>query len=155
MPRPPCCRRVAGKPACCLFKPAGVPGWSLPEVRLQVDELEALRLADLEGLYQEEAARKMKVSRPTFGRIVESARKKVAEALIEGKVLRIEGGVVEMAAMRKFECAACRRGWEVPFGTGRPQACPKCGSRNIHRAGRCPATAGAGGGRGRCFRGGR
>jgi len=61
-----------------------------------LDELEALRLADLEGLYQEQAAEKMGVSRPTFARILESARKKVAEALVKGKGLVIGGGPVKV-----------------------------------------------------------
>lgn len=170
MPRPPCCRRVAGAPACTLFKPAAIPGRSLAEVVLQVDELEALRLADLEGRYQEEAAVLMNVSRQTFGRIVESARRKVAEALILGKALRIEGGKVEMAQTRSFTCHACRTTWEVPFGTGRPESCPQCRSANIHRSGACAraeATAAVSAGalpapgadpgrrRRRCFRGGR
>ena len=64
----------------------------LEEVVLTIDEFEAVRLADLEGLYQEQAAEKMNVSRQTFGRIIESARKKVAEALVQGKALKIGGG---------------------------------------------------------------
>ncbi len=76
------------------FKPAGVPGRALEEVVLSLDEAESIRLADLEGLYQEAAALRMAVSRQTFGRIVESARRKVADAIINGKLLRIEGGEV-------------------------------------------------------------
>jgi predicted DNA-binding protein (UPF0251 family) len=64
----------------------------LAEVVLTLDELESLRLADLNGLYQEQAAGKMKISRPTFSRVVEQARRKVADALIHGKALRIETG---------------------------------------------------------------
>jgi uncharacterized protein len=63
-------------------------------VTLTLDEVEALRLADLQGLYQEQAAEQMKISRPTFARIIEEARRKVAEALIHGKALRLEGGAV-------------------------------------------------------------
>ena len=74
---------------------------------LAVDEFEALRLADYEGLYQEQAAERMRISRQTFGRIVEAARKKVAQALVEGLALRIEGGEIEMAKMRAFECGDC------------------------------------------------
>lgn len=175
MPRPHCCRRVAGAPVCTLFKPAGTPGRSLAEVVLQVDELEAIRLADLEGRYQEDAAVLMNVSRQTFGRIVESARRKVAEALIQGKALRIEGGTVQMTQTRTFTCQACRNTWEVPFGTGRPEGCPQCRSASFHRSGprgwgagavaaaaAAPLAAGApsalpgpGAGRRRCFRGGR
>ena len=98
MPRPKCCRRVAGMPRCKVFKPAGIPACSLQEVVLTVDELEAVRLADLQGLYQEQAARQMNVSRQTFGRIIESAHRKVAETLVEGKALRIEGGEIECRA---------------------------------------------------------
>jgi predicted DNA-binding protein (UPF0251 family) len=115
------------------FKPRGVPVSQLEEIRLSVDELEALRLADLEGLYQEEAAARMNVSRPTFGRIVEAARRKVAEVLVKGRALRIEGGVVETPALRQFACARCRHRWPEPFGTGRPKACPACGGGDFQR----------------------
>ena len=66
---------------------------TLEEVVVAVDELEAMRLADVDGLYYEEAADRMGVSRRTFGRIIDSARKKVTQALIQGMALRIEGGV--------------------------------------------------------------
>ena len=134
MPRGKRCRRVSLLPNCQLFKPAGVPAGSLTEVVLAVDEFEALRLADHEGLYQEKAAERMGVSRQTFGRIVESARKKVAQVLVEGLALRIEGGNVEMAEMRAFQCADCGHAWEVPFGTGRPAECPACQSKSFKRA---------------------
>jgi len=105
----------------------------------------------LEGLYQEQAAERMGVSRPTLGRIVESARRKVAEALIRGKVLRIEGGRIELAQTRRFKCYGCQHAWELPCGTGRPEGCPHCKSRNIHREG---VGRLAGVGRGRGCRGG-
>lgn len=83
-----------------VMKPAGVPAGSpareLEEVLLGFDEAEALRLADLGGLYQEAAARSMGVSRQTFGRIVETARHKVADAVLNGKALRIEGGEIKI-----------------------------------------------------------
>ena len=94
MPRPFCQRRIAFVPGVTYFKPAGVPLRGLEEVVLSLDELEALRLADLEGLYQEQGAREMGVSRATFARIVESARRKVALALTKGSALRLEGGPV-------------------------------------------------------------
>jgi predicted DNA-binding protein (UPF0251 family) len=149
---------VAGLPRCNVFKPAGIPACSLEEVILTVDELEAVRLADLQGLYQEQAAQEMNISRQTFGRIIESAHRKVAETLVQGKALRIEGGVIEVAETRSFTCYDCQHAWEVPFGAGRPQECPKCKGLNIHCA---PEDRGAGrgqrgcGGRGRCHRGGR
>jgi predicted DNA-binding protein (UPF0251 family) len=76
------------------FRPVGVPLKELKEVVLTLDEIEAIRLADSEGLYQEAAAASMNVSRQTFGRIVQSARGKVADILSQGKALRVEGGVV-------------------------------------------------------------
>ena len=147
MPRPRCCRRVGGPPNCMLFKPAGVPAFSLTEVVVTIDELEAIRLADLEGLYQEQAAERMNVSRQTFGRIVESARRKVAQALVEGLLLRIEGGEIEMVNMRTFRCHDCQHAWKLPYGTGRPGECPECKSRNIHRAEEERGPSGSGRGR--------
>ncbi|OQA24447.1 MAG: hypothetical protein BWY59_02199 [Verrucomicrobia bacterium ADurb.Bin345] len=94
MPRPFCMRQVGFVPGVTYFKPAGVPLRVLAEVVVTLDELEALRLADLQGAYQEKAAEQMKISRPTFARIVESARRKVADALINGKAIRVEGGPV-------------------------------------------------------------
>jgi uncharacterized protein len=101
MSRPVCCRRVQCAPACTYFKPRGVPLCELEEVCLGLDELEALRLADLEGMYQEQAAERMHVSRPTFARIVEAARRKVAEAVVLGRALKLEGGNVRMRRPRK------------------------------------------------------
>ena len=154
MARPRNCRRVGSIPESNYFKPRGIPLSMLEEVILAVDECEAIRLADLEGLYQEQAAEKMKVSRQTFGRIIESAHKKVAEALVKGKALKIEGGEFEMAPMRKFRCSDCQHSWELPYGTGRPGNCPSCKSGNIHRVqeDRGPAR-GFGGEQGRCCRG--
>lgn len=134
MARPFCCRRVAGKPESNYFKPRGVPLLSLDEVTMTVDEFEALRLADLEGLYQEQAAERMGISRPTFGRIIESAHRKVADALVGGKALKIEGGEVTVLGQRLFGCNECQRTWNVAYGAGRPAGCPQCQSANICRA---------------------
>jgi uncharacterized protein len=76
------------------FKPIGRKMCEIDVVVMTLDEFEALRLADLDGLYQEKAAVEMGISRPTFSRIIESAHRKVADALVHGKVLRIEGGAV-------------------------------------------------------------
>ena len=133
MARPVNCRRVASMPQSDYFKPRGIPLSMLDEVVLTVDEFEAIRLADLEHLYQEQAADKMKVSRQTFGRIIESAHKKVAEVLVQGKALKIEGGEFEMASTRKFKCYECQHSWELPYGTDRPESCPSYKSSNIHR----------------------
>ena len=92
MVRPHRCRRVTLEPNVTYFKPRGIPLVDLEEVILQVDEFEAVRLKDLEGLEQESAAKKMDISRPTFQRLVVSARKKIANALVHGKAIKIEGG---------------------------------------------------------------
>src|SRR4030066_298945 len=92
MSRPFKCRRVAYMPDVTYFKPAGIPLRDLEEVRLSIEEAEALRLKDLEGLEQEQGAEKMNISRPTFQRILASARQKVADALLNGKAIRIDGG---------------------------------------------------------------
>ena len=146
MARPFCCRRVAGEPESNYFKPRGVPLLSLDEVTMTVDEFEAIRLADLEGLYQEQAAERMGISRATFGRIIESAHRKVAGALVGGKALKIEGGEVAMLGQRLFRCNACQHTWSVAYGTVRPAECPQCKSSNICRA---AEDRGQGRGRGR------
>ena len=87
--RPPKCRRVCCRPVVGLFKPHRVAYAALEEVALAPDEIEALRLADLEGLYHADAACQMRISRQTFGKIVAQARRKVASALIGGKALRL------------------------------------------------------------------
>ena len=78
------------------FKPAGIPSCDLEKIKLNADEYEAIRLADYEGDYHDAAAQKMKISRQTFGRIIESSRKKIADALVHGKaiVITCEGPVV-------------------------------------------------------------
>lgn len=97
MPRPRKRRRVRGEPGVDYFKPQGVPLNQLGEVVLTVDEFEAIRLADMEGLPQTEAADEMEVSQPTFHRLVTSARQKVSRAIVEGKAIRIEGGHYRLA----------------------------------------------------------
>ena len=153
MARPIHCRRVTSLPGSTYFKPRGIPLSMLEEVVLTVDEFEAIRLADLEGLYQEQAAEKMSISRQTFGRIIESAHRKVAEALVKGKALRIEGGEIEMPSERKFRCHDCHHSWGLPYGTGRPGNCPTCKSENISRAeGEKGSGRGARRGQGKCCR---
>ncbi|HEY50603.1 MAG TPA: DUF134 domain-containing protein, partial [Dehalococcoidia bacterium] len=111
MARPPKCRRVAFLPGVTYFKPAGMPLSSLGEVQLSVEEAEAIRLKDLEGLGQEAGAERMSISRPTFQRVLASARQKMADALLNGKAIRIEGGSFEMASSR-FKCLNGHE-WEV------------------------------------------
>ena len=123
MPRPCCMRRIGFVPPADFFKPSGIPLCDLEQVTLTLDEVEALRLADLNGLYQEQAAEKMRISRPTFSRIVEEARRKVAEALIHGKALRMEGGAVVMKGGDKMP----GRNGAGPAGRGRGMGRGPCG----------------------------
>lgn len=92
MPRPKKCRHVRFQPDTTYFKPAGIPVRELEEIILTIEELEALRLKDIEGNNQETAAKKMNISQPTFFRLLSSARKKVSEAIVKGKAIRIQGG---------------------------------------------------------------
>lgn|GEM_PF-335610 len=143
MGRPPLKRRIARLPEVTFFKPAGIRARDLDQVGLGVDEVEALRLVDLEGLSQERAAEELGVSRQTVGRIVDEARRKVADALVNGKAVVIDGGAYALAAGRF--CADCGAYWSqgstvVDEATGQEQ-CPACGSSAVRV---CP-----GGGRGR------
>lgn len=92
MPRPRMMRRIAFEPGITYFKPQGIPMRELEEVILSFEELEALRLQNIEDLGQEEAAKKMNVSQPTYFRILKDARTKITKALIEGKAIKIEKG---------------------------------------------------------------
>jgi predicted DNA-binding protein (UPF0251 family) len=92
MPRPKLCRRIHFNPNITYFKPAGVRLRDLEEVILTIDEYESIRLKDLENQDQKQAAKKMNISQPTFQRLVTTARKKIADAIINGKAIRIEGG---------------------------------------------------------------
>jgi predicted DNA-binding protein (UPF0251 family) len=132
MSRPIKWRRVAFIPEATYFKPAGIPMGMLEEVCLSVEEAEAIRLKDIEGLEQELGAEKMNISRPTFQRVLSSARQKIANALLKGKAIRIEGGSFEMA-LSLFKCLNGHE-WEVPFETmisTPPQLCPKCNTPSI------------------------
>ena len=155
MARPEKLRCIAQLPSVGCFKPAGIPANALEGVRLSLEELESIRLKDLEGLEQEKCAQQMRISRPTFHRILESARKKLADALINGKAIRIEGGNVEFPH-RRFRCGSDGHEWNVPFevmAQRLPLSCPKCLGENIQRT---PLPAFGWEGRcGRRFRGGR
>lgn len=147
MVRPRKDRLVAFEPDVSYFKPRGIPMIELAEVCLTVDEREAIRLADQLGLSQEAAGRRMGVSRATFGRIIQRARRTVADALISGKAIRIDGGNYRIVMDgRRFQCAACGHQWEEAAGTGRPAECPKCGGEDLFRtAPRTPAPTRAAG----------
>jgi predicted DNA-binding protein (UPF0251 family) len=134
MVRPRKDRYVAFNPEVSYFKPRGIPMFELEEIQLTVDEREAIRLADLLGMSHEEAGRQMGVSRATFGRITQQARRKVADALINGKAINVEGGNFRIIkGPRLFKCDGCGHEWEEPMGTGRPEKCPECGGDKFCR----------------------
>ena len=155
MARPAKLRCVAQLPNIGFFRPMGIPANALQSVRLSLEELESIRLKDLEGLEQEECAQQMRISRPTFHRILQSARGKLADALINGKAIQIEGGDFELA-QRLFRCGNDGHEWNVPFeamAQKLPLSCPKCLSGNIRPMPLPPFASGRG--FGRKFRGGR
>ena len=130
MSRPPKCRRVEFLPDVTYFKPAGIPLRDLEEVCMSIEEAEAIRLKDLEGLEQEQGAEKMNISRPTFQRVLASARQKIADALLNGKAIRIDGGNFEMT-WRRFRC---HRGheWELETPVSAlPELCPTCSTPGV------------------------
>ena len=141
MVRPQKSRRVAFNPEVSYFKPRGIPMFDLEEVRLTVDQREAIRLSDLQGMSHEEAGRHMGVSRATFGRIVQQARRAVADALINGKDINVEGGSYKLVSTtRFFQCHFCDHEWEEPPGTGRPAFCPACKVDDFHRIAEKPKS---------------
>ena len=142
MPRPPKPRLVEFLPNVTYFKPAGVPMATLDEVCLGVDELEALRLKDLEGLDQEECAGRMNLAQSTFQRLLTSAREKLTRGIVEGKAIRIEGGPYQLVT-RTFVCPKCGRrsrretgcptteAAETPAEPAAAISCPSCGSTGL------------------------
>lgn len=106
MPRPKKCRMIDAPPGVWLFKPQGIPARELAEVRLSLEGFEAIRLTDIDGLTQDEAAGRMAVSRQTFGRVLADARRAVAEAIVNGLSLRIDGGNYRLARQAGRGCGS-------------------------------------------------
>lgn len=128
MARPVKPKLVRESPKVDYFKPRGIPMNELEETVVTIEEMEALRLVDLERLYQEDAAREMGVSRQTLQRLLTEARSKVVRALMEGRALRIEGGnYIMREGSGRYRCGRC--GDEIPPGPGRRRLgwrCPSC-----------------------------
>lgn len=136
MPRPRIIRRVFFDPKITYFKPAGVMLRDLQDNILTKDELEAVRLIDYEGMEQSGAAKKMKISQPTLSRILKSARKKISDAIVNGKAIKIQGGDFKMVRPRgrglrlgigQGAGGRGRMGGPMAAGPGGICKCPKCG----------------------------
>ncbi len=119
------CRLVKNPPNSSLFKPAGVAVNELNMIKLTIDEYEAIRLADYEGLDQQEASEKMGISRPTFTRLIQKAREKVSTFIIESRCLSIEGGNIHFKS-DIIECTKCGTRIEKEF-EAKDVRCPNCG----------------------------
>jgi predicted DNA-binding protein (UPF0251 family)/DNA-directed RNA polymerase subunit RPC12/RpoP len=126
---------VGEAPRTDYFKPRGIPLADLEEITLNVEELEALRLVDLEGMYQEDAAREMGISRQTIQRMITEARAKVIEALVAGKALRIEGGsYILKEGVGKYRCGRCGSEFASRYGRrGRGWKCPSCDTTGLNK----------------------
>jgi len=132
MTRPKYCRKIGCEPGARYYKPQGIHSSALEEVIITLDEFEALRLADFEELYQEASADRMNISRQTFGRIIDSARKKIADALVHGKALRIEGGIVSIEENGEIKCSRCDYSLDCCKKSGNLPTCPRCRKININ-----------------------
>lgn len=135
MARPIKWRKVECMPAMSYFVPLEKELPGIPENVLKLEELEAIRLKDLEGLEQGKCAERMEVSRPTFQRILLSAREKVADSLINGKMIHIEGGNFTLNIC-PIKCKDCGKEWKESFENleaikSGKYVCPDCGSVNI------------------------
>jgi predicted DNA-binding protein (UPF0251 family)/DNA-directed RNA polymerase subunit RPC12/RpoP len=128
-------RKVEFIPDVQYFAPSDIDDGVLQENVLRIEELEAIRLKDLEGLEQEECAGKMEISRQTFQRILNVARQKVADSLVNGKAIRIEGGYYTRNIC-PIQCVDCGKQWNESYENfekilNREFNCPECGSKKI------------------------
>lgn len=133
-------RHVEQLPPVSQYKPVGVPLYSVDEIVVTVEEMEAIRLADVEGLDQEPASVSMGISRPTFHRILARAHTKIGKAIWEGKSFRIDGGTYKVGCrgggQRRFRCGKCEHEWSVPHGQqgrGCSIPCPACSAQEALR----------------------
>jgi len=136
-------RRISFYPETIYFKPAGIPLRQMQEEILGLDEVEAVRLADLENMTQEQAAEKMEVSRVTFLRIIDSAHKKIAKSLIYGKAIKMKGGDKIMPNLDgtgpngagPMTGRGAGQGHRMGLGGTAECVCPDCGEKVAHTRG--------------------
>jgi uncharacterized protein len=133
--RPRCPRRIENEPVVTYFKPRGVPLKDLDFVLLSFEELEVVRLVDLEGLDHEDAAKKVGISRRALWEDLQRARKKIIEALVNGKAIEIKGGDFILNKPKMCLCVGCRNEWEIPDSAKEPHQCPKCGRGDVQYVG--------------------
>jgi len=129
MPRPQDNRIVLEPPLFSEFKPLGIKGQDLEQIQLALDEFEAFRLADHNGLSHAEAADEMGISRSTFSRLIEKARKKIADFIIQGKLLTIEGGSVHFRN-NIIRCQSCGHMFKINISSTISE-CPACDSKHL------------------------
>jgi uncharacterized protein len=130
MSRPCKQRRIVCTSRSNSFIPFGNSDFEPETISLTLDELEAVRLADLDGLYQEQAALIMQISRQTFGNIISSAHKKIADFLVNSKRLTIQGGKVASDKC-SFLCDKCNNTWTMECGDNKPVVCPSCNNMEV------------------------
>lgn len=129
MPKRKRFRHITIPPAMEGYKPFGIPMRELEKVYLLYEEYEAIRLADYENLNQEEAAKRMNISRPTFTRLYDKARKTIAKAFVEGKAIIIQGGTF-MTDDYWYRCGNCH---QTIISDHPVDHCSECDSENITR----------------------
>ncbi|NLV51208.1 MAG: DUF134 domain-containing protein [Clostridiales bacterium] len=155
MARPIKWRKIEHTPSVAFFVPSPNELSDVPENTIKLEELEAVRLKDLEGLEQSECAEKMQVSRPTFQRILLSAREKIADSLVNGKTIHIEGGN-STKNICPVMCLDCKNEWLESYENiesirGGEYVCPFCSSKRMTCGNSCRGKYG----RGNCWRRGR
>lgn len=129
MPRPQKERMVHKPPLFTEFKPIGISRKYLQQISLSIDEYEALRLADYEGLSHNEAADEMEISRSTFTRLIEQSRKKLANFIVRGASLLIEGGNIHFRN-NILKCLDCGYMFNININE-KFSECPECNSANL------------------------
>ena len=129
MTRPVKIRKVEVFPVETYFKPLGKKKCECEEVTLKIEELEAVRLKDLEDLSQEEGAQRMGVSRQTYQNILDDARRKITLALVEGRAIHICGGDYTSKHCL-YECQACQEVYPISYQVDK-EKCPKCGGTEV------------------------